>query len=137
MARSTGDQNIVDAMTNWDIHDNSATDEGHAITSPLGTQCPGTIRSRRELHGTSTQSTTARAPSDPLGPASRRCSGPSKPDTTIGPFDPIYPPTTLLSNGKVDAGDAPMPAAQIDVTIQDNNAGRPTDIGGVGYLYPS
>ena len=43
----------------------------------------------------------------------------------------------MLSDGKVDAGDAPMPAAQIDVTIHDNNAADPTDIGGVGYLYPS
>ena len=43
----------------------------------------------------------------------------------------------MLSDGKVDAGDAPMPAAQIDVTIKDNVATNLTDIGGVGYLYPS
>src|SRR5439155_23328067 len=38
---------------------------------------------------------------------------------------------------KVDAGDAPMPAAQIDVTIKDNVAANKSDIGGVGYLNPS
>ena len=30
-----------------------------------------------------------------------------------------------------------MPAAQIDVTIKDNNAADTTDISGVGYLFPS
>ena len=49
----------------------------------------------------------------------------------------MYPLDTMLSDGKVDAGDAPMPAAQIDVTIVENNAADPTDISGVGYLYPS
>ena len=73
----------------------------------------------------------------PLGGFSTVFGNLSTTDTTIGPFDPIYPRSTLLSNGKVDAGDAPMPAAQIDVTIHANNAADPTDIGGVGYLYPS
>ena len=31
-----------------------------------------------------------------------------------GPFDPLRP-QTLLSDGKLDAGDAPMPAARVDV----------------------
>ena len=40
----------------------------------------------------------------------------------------------MLSDGIVDAGDAPMPAAQIDVDIAENTGGA--DKGGVGYLYP-
>jgi hypothetical protein len=54
----------------------------------------------------------------------------------IGPFDPIWPGQTLLSDGKVDAGDAPMPAARIDVEIAPNS-GAPTDTSGVGFLYPA
>ncbi len=39
MARTTWDHTVVHAMTNWDIHDDSLTTEGHTIT-PLGNQCP-------------------------------------------------------------------------------------------------
>jgi len=35
---------------------------------------------------------------------------------TIGPFDPLKPSETLLSNGQLNAEDAPMPAARIDFT---------------------
>ncbi len=35
----------------------------------------------------------------------------------VGPFDPIRPESTLLSDGKVDAGDAPMPALRVDVAL--------------------
>jgi len=34
-------------------------------------------------------------------------------DPTFGPFDPQRPQETLLSNGTLDEGDAPMPAARI------------------------
>ena len=61
---------------------------------------------------------------------------PSRDGYSDGPFDPLYPHDTMLSDGKVDAGDAPMPAAQIDVTIAENSGG-PADISGVGYLVPS
>ena len=56
---------------------------------------------------------------------------------TWGPFDPMFPNETLLSDGKVDAGDAPMPAARIDVNIVDNDPANKTDISGVGYLDPA
>jgi hypothetical protein len=49
----------------------------------------------------------------------------------------MFPAQTLLSDGKVDAGDAPMPAARVDVTILENNSADPTDTSGVGYLHPS
>ncbi len=49
-----------------------------------------------------------------------------------GPFDPARP-GTLLSNGRLTADDAPMPAARIDVGINPNS-GSPTDISGVGSL---
>jgi hypothetical protein len=50
-----------------------------------------------------------------------------------GPFDPQRPDATLLSDGKLDAGDAPMPAARVDVAIAPNS-GAPGDISGVGSL---
>ncbi len=49
-----------------------------------------------------------------FGAFSRLWSTPTTP--TIGPFDPLKPSETLLSNGILDANDAPMPAARIDFT---------------------
>ena len=34
---------------------------------------------------------------------------------TIGPFDPLRPNTSFLPDGKLDAGDAPMPALRVDL----------------------
>jgi hypothetical protein len=52
---------------------------------------------------------------------------------TVGPFDPLRPQQTLLSNGTLDLGDAPMPSARVDFAIAPNS-GAPTDISGVGSL---
>src|SRR5919109_3273218 len=52
---------------------------------------------------------------------------------TIGPFDPQRPLQTLLSNGILDKGDAPMPSALINFIIA-RNSGAATDIGGVGFF---
>lgn len=49
-----------------------------------------------------------------------------------GPFDPARP-GTLLSNGRLTAEDAPMPAARIDVKIAANS-GDDEDLSGVGSL---
>ena len=49
-ARSTADNNVVEAMTNWDIHDDSLTTEGHTITNPLGKPVPGRPERRGDLH---------------------------------------------------------------------------------------
>jgi hypothetical protein len=49
-----------------------------------------------------------------------------------GPFDPVRLPS-LLSDGKLDAGDAPMPAARVDISIAPNTNPL-TDIGGAGAL---
>ena len=85
----------------------------------------------------STRSTTAEEPSDPgvpIGPFSRVWQGFT--DPTLGPFDPQRPWQTLLSNGVLDAGDAPMPAARVDWAIAPNS-GAPGDISGVGSIFPS
>jgi len=50
---------------------------------------------------------------------------------TVGPFDPQRPFETLLSNGTVDQGDAPMPSARVDFNIAANTPGG---INGVGHF---
>jgi len=70
---------------------------------------------------------------DPFGPFSRVWQDFT--DPTLGPFDPQRPQETLLSNGTLDLGDAPMPAARVDWAIAQNS-GAPTDISGVGSLFP-
>jgi hypothetical protein len=70
---------------------------------------------------------------DPFGPFSRIWQNFT--DPTLGPFDPQRPQQTLLSNGILDAGDAPMPAARVDWAIAQNS-GAPGDISGVGSLSP-
>ncbi len=52
---------------------------------------------------------------------------------TSGPFDPNFPNETFLPDGKLDAGDAPMPAARVDFAITANTPGA-TD--GVGSFVP-
>ena len=99
-------------------------------------QCPADPTVEEMLHGLR-RGRQLHAPSDAHGRFSTVFGTPSTAGHTIGPFDPIYPFDTMLSDGKVDAGDAPMPAAQIDVTIKDNDPTDKTDISGVGYLFPS
>jgi len=85
----------------WDIHDDDLATEGHTATSMCGglaaidavDNCLGggeTERFSRTIGGTT---------------------------FTVGPFDPARPSSSYLPDGKLDAGDAPMPAARIDVTL--------------------
>jgi len=91
----------------WDIHDDDLLTEGHTATSMCGgvaaidavDNClgggegiPG--RFSRTIGGTG------------------HLFG-----ETVGPFDPARPDSSFLPDGKLDAGDAPMPAARIDVTL--------------------
>ena len=112
----------------WDIHDEF---------SPAGTGAG------LESHGAQsacTHNTTAFIDTvddcgnlDPFGSFSRVWQNFTNP--TIGPFDQERPQQTLLSNGTLDSGDAPMPAARVDWAIAPNS-GAPTDISGVGSLAP-
>jgi hypothetical protein len=49
----------------------------------------------------------------------------------VGPFDPETP-ETLLSNGILNADDAPMPAIRVDVHLAANEGG--SSLGGVGQI---
>ena len=52
---------------------------------------------------------------------------------TTGPFNPLDADASWLPDGKVDPGDAPMPAARVDFAITQNTGGA-TDTTGVGAL---
>jgi hypothetical protein len=56
-----------------------------------------------------------------------------EPGPTVGPYDDEAPNETLLSDGRLNADDAPMPALPVTVSIAKNLGG--TDLGGVGGLY--
>jgi hypothetical protein len=105
----------------WDIHDDLLKTENH----PLGSQCTTHLASVSIDAVDNCNGATGDA-----GPFSR-VFGDVIP--ALGPFDPVRPELTLFSDGKLDSGDAPMPAARVDVSIAPNS-GAPTDISGVGSL---
>ena len=106
----------------WDIHDDRARTEGHVVGSICGgpvapidavDACLGAAVFRGDGRYSQAFGTLSAAP-------------------TIGPFDPLRPQETLLPDGKLDAGDVPMPAARVDVAIAPNAGG--SDLGGAGAL---
>jgi len=110
----------------WDIHDDQAATEGHV--NPPG-QCNQAVAP-----------TAIDAVDACLGATLffgdgeyARAFGDRSADPTFGPFDPLRPDETLLSDGKLDAGDVPLPSALVEFRIAPNS-GSPTDIGGVGSL---
>lgn len=118
------DSNPQDAnpANRWDIHDDELATEGHVPSSG----CPVTDPSLKvdavdNCYGSSNDT----------GPFSTVFGASSQ--NTVGPFDQVRPNDTLLSDGKLDSADAPMPAARIDVGITPNSGGS-TDTTGVGYL---
>jgi hypothetical protein len=141
-ARSWRDHTTADYITNWDIHDDMTHVEGHVPGAPLAScDLPTNLPATTDAVDNCPVTTAVGPPATIVfggsqGAFSTVFGTLSGAGTSNGPFDPLYPHDTLLSNGTVDAGDAPMPAAQIDVAITENTGG-PTDISGVGYLYPS
>jgi len=146
-------------ISNWDIHDDSLATEGHVKTG--GKQCDvltetndagttdavdncvvaaNTLQSVVPPPVPPTDIPTATHLLSPAsgdaGPFSTVFGDPSVP-ATWGPYDPMFPNQTLLSDGKVDASDAPMPAVRVDMWIVENNSANKSDISGVGYLNPS
>jgi hypothetical protein len=108
--------------TKWDIHDDRLKTEGHPLYSACSTEKASvSIDAVDDCIG---------APWADHGPFSRWFGDLI---AAFGPFDPVRPEVSLLTDGKLDAGDAPMPAARVDVTIAPNS-GSPTDISGVGSL---
>jgi hypothetical protein len=101
----------------WDIHDDDV-ETASGLLDPVDNHAP-----------------------DPLAPdawtfsrlaTASLTSGPSR---GVGPFDPVRPDETLVSDGVLNWGDAPMPAARVDVTIRPNT-GVFGDKSGLGTLHP-
>jgi hypothetical protein len=100
------------------------------------TEPPGTTPGLWDIHGTpslgdgsnasSTSALFAAFSSDALS------GGLTSGETaTVGPYDPQSANETLLSDGTLNADDAPMPAMRIDVSIAGN---EPGGLGGVGQI---
>ncbi len=94
------------AAMRWDIHDDDLTTEGHVASSfctdkPAATEavdnCLGTLYGDADL-----------------GPFSNIYGGSTD---AMGPFDPIRGDQTLLSDGNLNADDAPMPQLRVDVSL--------------------
>ncbi len=101
----------------WDIHDDQTNVEGHVASSGCASPL-GPIEAVDTCWGTT---------GDPdLGPFSSIFGGVGP---AYGPFDPIRSWQTLLSDGNLNADDAPMPALRVDVSL--TNAGADHS---AGYL---
>jgi hypothetical protein len=113
----------------WDIHDDRARTEGHVS---LGLCPPGPLHATLDAVDSCLGAHDAEGAFIGDGEYSRAFNDTSA-YPTWGPFDPLRPDETLLPDGKLDAGDVPMPSALVEVGITPNS-GAPTDIGGVGSL---
>jgi hypothetical protein len=122
------------AAQQWDISNDPIGNFGHVPqTPPCGTPSPVTATAPAAPAGTDSVDDCTGGGAD--GPFSTQF-GILSSDSSIGPFDPVRAGDTLLPNGVLDANDAPMPAARIDVTIAPNS-GNAGDKSGVGYLAPA
>jgi hypothetical protein len=124
---------LSDPTTFWDLHDDTAATEGHAQESPAAICQPRVLTGIDAVDQCSDPGSLAA--SDERGGFSAIWTFPSPNGLSLlpsyGPFDPTRAGQTYVSDGKIDAGDAPMPSARIDFTIAPNSGG-PTDISGVG-----
>jgi hypothetical protein len=133
------DINDAGASTLWDIHDDQAKSTGHVPNSAVCGPPPSltgidAVDNCFGGDGADGAYSTIYGPTDPeLFVGGPHTGGAFDDTNTVGPFDPLRQDQTLLSDGKVDSGDAPMPAARLDFAIAQNS-GSPTDISGVGSL---
>jgi hypothetical protein len=98
---------------------------------------PGSNPGLWDIHGTPSEATTANAASS-AGPLNADFFRPafgnftSGETATVGPYDPQAADETLLSDGRLNTDDAPMPAIRVDLRIAPNEGG--SDLGGVGQI---
>ncbi len=103
----------------WDIHDDTTAAEGHVATSGCTTLID-TSESVDNCNG-------AYGNDPDLGPFSSIFGLVGTQNDAYGPFDPIRSFETLLSDGNLNADDAPMPALRVDVGL--TNAGADHSVG--------
>jgi hypothetical protein len=116
------DSNPDNDAARWDIHDDLTKFEPHVA----GFCTTGVVPTTQDA----VDNCNAGGDSGPFS----RIFGDSAAAPVWGPFDPLRT-NTLLSDGKLNADDAPMPPARVDVAIAANKGGA--DLGGVGSLEPA
>ncbi len=131
----------------WDIHGGPTNADVHpkitTATSILATPCPSPDGYGDAASGTPLLDAVnnclgsswyfSRVFADTTSGVTAPGGGTSGVGPTVGPYDDEAPNETLLSDGKLNADDAPMPALPVTVSIAKNLGG--TDLGGVGGLY--
>jgi hypothetical protein len=109
---------------------------GILASSSEETEPPGTNPGLWDIHGTPSNGNTSNSSSSSalFDSFSRPAFGDetSGETATVGPYDPQAANETLLSDGSLNADDAPMPALRLDVKIAKNEGG--SDLGGVGQI---
>jgi hypothetical protein len=117
----------------WDIHGGPTNADSHPVyPTTNNTPCPA------DIYG-GVVTPTLDAVNNCLGGTDNYSrvfadvtSGPAYAGPGVGPYDEEVPNETLLSDGRLNADDAPMPALPVWVNIAPNKGG--TDLGGVGGL---
>lgn len=117
---SDGDPLDTNPALRWDIHDGQGSVDGH-VSGFCTTGAVAAIDAVDNCNG-----------GGDLGPFSNVF---GQGVTAGGPFDPARP-ATLLSDGQLNAADAPMPATRVDLAIAPNS-GAAGDISGTGALVKS
>jgi hypothetical protein len=135
--------NRAGAAQRWDIHDDQTLNDVHVA----GTGCPNEVAAAKidavdncnvgnsiglfASNGLYSRLLGPGVPAD-LSQTVFGLTGPlGLGNLVIGPFDSVFPDGSLLTNGSLDKGDAPMPPARIDYKILDDPS-NPTD--GMGSL---
>ena len=107
------------AAMEWDIHDDTLPTSGH-VPGACGTGTASVDAVDNCLGGATT------------GPFSFTVGGAGLVSgvAAYGPYDPLYADDTFLGDGKLDAGDAPMPAVRVDFMLAGNEtaAGSLTEV---------
>jgi len=138
--QNTADNTQPTGGSLWDIHGGPTNPAGHAGSGPNTTKAPNTGICGWDL-GPFGQSTDAvdDCVSDGAGDGNPYAFSRVYGDVTtlggsVGPYDALAPNATLLSDGRLNSDDAPMPALPITLKIAANS-GNAGDISGIGGLY--
>ena len=97
------------APNRWDIHDDTALRPEEHTSNACATPLAAIDIVDNCLGG----GDTGRFSRDNTG--NPNAAGLEMTNPTIGPFDPLRPRTSFLPDGKLDSGDAPMPALRVDL----------------------
>jgi hypothetical protein len=124
--------------TSYTLPDDWTTLAETLASSQENTEPPGGEENAKlwDIHGTPSNGSTSNTSSTSalFDTFSRDGAGgyTSGETATVGPYDPQAAYETLVSDGTLNADDAPMPALRIDVSIAGNTGG--SDLGGVGQI---